>query len=68
MAQVRTYADGFRKQMKLSLQQRAAANEANHEDICDYGDGIPSVPQAANNGENFYIGQTLDGEHEELPA
>lgn len=68
LAQVRTYADGFRKQMKLSLQQRAAANEANHEDICDYGDGIPSVPQAANNGENFYIGQTLDGEHEELPA
>lgn len=68
LAQVRAYADSFKKQMKLSLQQRAAANEANHEDICDYGNNNPVAPQSANNGESFYIGQTLDGEHEELPA
>lgn len=68
LAQVRAYADSFKKQMKLSLQQRAAANEANHEDICDYGNNNPVAPQSANNGESFYIGQTIDGEHEELPA
>ena len=68
LAQVRAYADGFKKQMKLSLQQRAAASEANHDDICDYVDGVPSIPQSANNGGNFSIGQTLDGEHDALPA
>ena len=68
LAQVRAYTDGFKKQMKLSLQQRAAANEANHEDICEYADGTPSAPQATNTSGNFCIGQTLDGEHDELPA
>lgn len=68
LAQVRAYAESFKQQVKLSLQQRAAANEANHEDICEYVDGTPSSPQSANTGESFCIGQTLDGEHEELPA
>lgn len=68
LAQVRAYADSFKKQMKLSLQQRAATNEASHEDICEYGDGNPVTPKPTNNGANFCIGQTLDGEHDELPA
>lgn len=68
LAQVRAYAESFKQQMKFVLQQRAAANEANHEDICEYVDGTPSSPQSANTGESFCIGQTLDGEHEELPA
>lgn len=68
LAQVRAYADSFKQQMKFTLQQRAAANEANHEDICEYADGTPSAPQATNTSGNFCIGQTLDGEHDELPA
>ena len=68
LAQVRAYTDSFKKQMKLSLQQRAAANEANHEDICDYGNGKQIAPQAANASQGFCIRQTLDGEHDELPA
>ena len=68
LAQVRAYADSFKKQMKLSLQQRAAANEANHEDICEYGNSTPAAPQSTNTSEGFCSSQTLDGEHDELPA
>lgn len=66
LAQIRAYAENFRNQMKLSLKQRAAATEAKHEDICEYGPGIPTPPAPA--GAGFCIGQTIDGEHEELPA
>lgn len=66
LAQIRTYAENFRNQMKLSLKQRAAATEAKHEDICEYEPGNPTAPVPA--GASFSIGQTIDGEHEALPA
>ena len=65
---VRAYADSFKQQVKLSLQQRVSENEASHTDICDYGNDNSMVPQSVYSGESFCIGQNLDGEHDALPA
>lgn len=65
LAQIRTYANGFKEQVKLMLQQRAASNEEQRSDICEYNNG-DTLP--VNMGGSFCIGQTIDGEREALPA
>lgn len=67
LAQIRAYAESFRNQIKVFLKQRATANEAQYEDICEYGSGT-ATPASASTGESFCIGQTIDGEQEALPA
>lgn len=65
LAQIRSYANSFKEQVKLMLQQRAASNEEQRPDICEYteAEGLP-----VNAGDHFCIGQTIDGEREALPA
>lgn len=67
LAQIRAYADGFKEQVRMMLQQRAAINETQRDDGCDYGTGNVEV-LPANGGGQFTYGQTLDGEREALPA
>ena len=67
LAQIRQFADGFKEQVRLMLQQRAAVNETQHDDGCDYGSGNVEV-LPVNGGAKFNYGQPLDGEREALPA
>ena len=67
LAQIRQFADGFKEQIRLMLQQRAAVNETQHDDGCDYGSGNVEV-LPVNGGTKFNYGQPLDGEREALPA
>lgn len=65
LAQIRAYANAFKEQTKLSLQQRAAITEEQRDNGCDYGtmDVVPS-----GNGQTLYIAPELDGERDALPA
>lgn len=65
LAQIRAYAGSFKEQIRLMLGQRAAAQEEQHLDICDYGDG---EVLSADGGEAFCLGQTIDGDRQALPA
>ncbi len=38
LANIKAYAESFKAQMKLTLSQRAKANEDTHEDLCEYTD------------------------------
>ncbi len=67
LAQIRQFADGFKEQIRLMLQQRAAVNETQHDDGCDYGSGNVEVLPVSG-GAKFNYGQPLDGEREALPA
>lgn len=67
LAQIRAYAESFKEQIKLSQQQRAAANEEQHVDICEYGSGTGASASALPGGD-FCIGQNIDGERDQLPA
>lgn len=67
LAQIRSYAESFKEQIKLSQQQRAAAAKDQHVDICEYNNGS-AAPSPASADGNFCIGQSIDGEHEALPA
>ncbi len=67
LAQIRAYADGFKEQVRMMLQQRATVNETQHDDGCDYGSGNMEVLPVDASGR-FAYGQTLDGEREALPA
>lgn len=67
LAQIRAYADGFKEQVRMMLQQRATVNETQHDDGCDYGSGNMEVLPVDASGR-FAYGQTLDGEREVLPA
>lgn len=65
LAQIRAYANSFKEQIKLILQERASIHEEQRPDICEY-QGAEVLPVQA--GESFYIGKTIDGEREALPA
>lgn len=67
LAQIRAYADGFKEQVRMMLQQRATVNETQHDDGCDYGNGNVEVLPVDASGR-FAYGQPLDGEREALPA
>lgn len=65
LAQIRAYANGFKEQVKLLLTQRTEVLEDKHSDICEYN----AAQIVSTNGEtSFCIGQTIDGDREELPA
>ena len=65
LAQIRSYANSFKDQIKLILQERASINEEQRPDICEYHSEEALPVQA---GESFCIGKTIDGEREALPA
>ncbi|MCD7964325.1 MAG: hypothetical protein LUG90_00910 [Clostridiaceae bacterium] len=65
LAQIRAYANSFKEQIKLSLQQRATVQDEQRHTGCDY-EG-PVLP-AAEKGEHFCISNEIDGEREALPA
>ncbi len=67
LAQIRKFADGFKEQIRMMLQQRTAINETQHDDGCDYGKSNVEVLPAGGSGK-FNYGQPLDGEREALPA
>lgn len=67
LAQIRQFADGFKEQIRMMLQQRATINETQHDTGCDYGNSNVEVLPAGK-GTQFTYGQTLDGEREALPA
>ncbi len=67
LAQIRQFADGFKEQVRMMLQQRATINETQHDDGCDYGNSNVEVLPAGG-GAKFNYGQPLDGEREALPA
>jgi len=65
LAQIKAYADSFREQVKLALQQRAAATEDQFDDGCDYS-GYDQPAQEADG--HFCIAHQIDGDREDLPA
>lgn len=65
LAQIKAYSDSFREQVKLALQQRAAATEDQFDDGCDYS-GYDQ-PAKETDG-HFSIAQQIDGDREDLPA
>lgn len=67
LAQIRAYADGFKEQARMMLQQRTTVNETQHDDGCDYGNGNVEVLPVDASGR-FAYGRPLDGEREALPA
>lgn len=67
LAQIRNYADGFKAQIRMMLQQRAAVQETQRDDGCDYSSSNLEVLPAGG-GKKFHYGQPLDGEREALPA
>lgn len=67
LAQIRQFADGFKEQIRMMLQQRATINETQLDTGCDYGNSNVEVLPAGK-GTQFTYGQTLDGEREALPA
>lgn len=67
LAQIRQFADSFKEQIRMMLQQRATINETQHDTGCDYGNSNVEVLPAGK-GTQFTYGQTLDGEREALPA
>lgn len=65
LAQVCSYADSFRDQIKQTLSERASQNEA------QAGDGVERVSASRvmpDNGDHFAIGGVIDGERDLLPA
>ena len=68
LVQVKQYADNFREQIKMMLQQRAADSETRTEaeSMYDYDSRYSTM----ENGEHFAISGpgTIDGERESLPA
>jgi len=64
LAQVRSYADGFKAQLKAMLQQQVTTRNEQIDEGCDYDTN--TLPTDANN--RFVIAATIDGEREALPA
>lgn len=65
LAQIRSYAEGFKEQIKLTLRQRAETAKEQLDDGCDY---IGMGSQPAGNAGPVYMNQTIDGDREALPA
>ena len=68
LVQVKQYADNFREQIKMMLQQRAADSETRTEAESMYDND--SRYSTMESGEHFAISGpgTIDGERESLPA
>lgn len=65
LAQIRSYAEGFKEQIKLTLKQRAETAKEQLDDGCDY---IGMGTQTAGNAERIYMNQAINGDREALPA
>lgn len=65
LAQIRSYAEGFREQIKLTLKQRAEMAKEQLDDGCDY---INADSQTASTAGPVYMTPTIDGDREALPA
>lgn len=65
LAQIRSYAEGFKEQIKLTLRQRAETAKEQLDDGCDY---IGMGSQPAGSAGPVYMNQTIDGDREALPA
>lgn len=65
LAQIRTYAEGFKEQIKFTLRQRAETAKEQLDDGCDY---IGMGSQPADSAGPVYMNQTIDGDREALPA
>lgn len=64
LAQIRAYADSFKEQVKLMLEQRAESIEA------EAGSGVEMERPARvmpNNEGHFEVGTAIDGSRDELP-
>ena len=64
LLQVKAYANNFKDQLKLIMEQREKAAEEQYDDLCEVG-GSNELPLTS--GENFTIAPTLDGERDTLP-
>ncbi len=64
LLQVKAYANNFKDQLKLIMEQRVKAAEDQHEDLCEIG-GNNVLPLTS--GESFTITPTIDGERDALP-
>ncbi len=64
LQQVRAYANNFKDQLKAIMEQRAKANEEQHEDLCEIGGGN-ELPMST--GDAFTITPMIDGERDALP-
>lgn len=65
LAQIRSYSNSFKEQIKAMLLQRANVQEEQKDTSCDYeGPVLPT----SDKGEHFCISSEIDGEHEALPA
>ena len=64
LAQIRTYADQFKEQIKVMLSQRAEEADAMVDNIVEIGTPQRKLP---DNAEHFSIGGVIDGEREPLP-
>lgn len=65
LAQVRSYANSFKEQVKLILQQRAEMNEEQNDDGCDYTE---AGANATASGSQYVAPQEINGDYEALPA
>lgn len=66
LAQIRTYANSFKEQIRAMISQRtASAQEPQQGNIYMYD--VPGA-QGTDFGEHFQIGAALDGEREALPT
>lgn len=65
LAQIRVHANNFREQIKLILQQRAAMNEEQNDDGCDYVDASSNL---SGTDSQYIIPQEINGDCSTLPA
>lgn len=65
LAQIRSYAEGFREQIKLTLKQRAEMAKEQLDDGCDY---VNAEPQTTSTTGPVYMTPAIDGDREALPA
>ena len=64
LAAVRTLSAGFKEQIKSMNEQRALTHANNAEDICEYQDNAPVLPD----NDAHFMPSIIDGERDELPA
>ncbi len=65
LAQIRSYAEDFREQIKLTLKQRAEMAKEQLDDGCDY---VNAESQTAGSTGPVYMTPAIDGDREALPA
>ena len=66
LAQIRTYANGFKEQIKAINIQRALINEEQRTNDCDYV--IPESATAPDSPDGSYVVGEINGNYEKLPA